>query len=233
MSLPLLDDAVTFIYPLVAGLATALGPVGGASAAIVAGTLVLRLLLLPLAVAAVRGERRRAVLAPQVSELRRRHGGDPAGLAAELTALYRAAGTTPAAGCLPMLVQAPFLLVWYRVFTVPRIPDHTNTLLARRFLGAPLTAHLLSVSGGQLVAFAPLLLAIAGLALLAVRRAGRVAAVTGSPAPTGPSRLLPFASLLSAVVLPLAAVLYLVTTLSWSAAENAVLRRGLPPSRMD
>ncbi len=231
MSLPLLDDAVTFIYPLVAGLATALGPVGGASAAILAGTLVLRLLLLPLAVAAVRGERRRAVLAPQVSELRQRHNGDPARLAAETAALYRAAGTSPVAGCLPMLVQAPFLLVWYRVFTLPRIAEHTNTLLAHQFLGAPLTAHLLT--GGHLAAFVPLVLAIVGLALLAVRRAGRVAAATGVPAPTGPLRLLPFASLLSAVVLPLAAVLYLVTTLSWSAAENSVLRRGLPPSRVD
>jgi YidC/Oxa1 family membrane protein insertase len=61
-----------------------------------------------------------------------------------------------------------------------------------------------------------------------VRRGGRVAAATGAPRPAGPLRLLPFLSALSALVMPLAAVLYLVTTLTWTAVENALLRRGLP-----
>ncbi len=38
----------------------------------------------------------------------------------------------------------------------------------------------------------------------------------------------PFFILISAAVLPLAAVLYLLTTTTWTTAENALLRRGLP-----
>jgi len=73
-----------------------------------------------------------------------------------------------------------------------------------------------------------LLVAIALLALLAVRRGRRVAAATGVPAPGGVLALLPFLSPLSALVMPLAAVVYLVATLAWTAAENVLLRRGLP-----
>ena len=61
-----------------------------------------------------------------------------------------------------------------------------------------------------------------------MRRARRVAAVIGSPEPSGVLAWLPFASLLSTLIMPLAAVVYLVTTLTWTAAENVVLRRGLP-----
>lgn len=41
-------------------------------------------------------------------------------------------------------------------------------------------------------------------------------------------RIAPYFVLLSAAFLPLAAGLYLVTTTAWSAAENTLLRRGLP-----
>jgi YidC/Oxa1 family membrane protein insertase len=40
--------------------------------------------------------------------------------------------------------------------------------------------------------------------------------------------LLPYLSVLSVAVVPLGTALYLVTTLSWTAVENVVLRRGLP-----
>jgi YidC/Oxa1 family membrane protein insertase len=222
MSIPLLDDAVSAVYPLIANLATALGPIGGATAAVVLCTMLLRLLLLPLTLAAVRGERSRAVLAPTVAALQRRHANDPARLRAELSTLYQGAGTSPLAGCLPVLAQSPFLIVWYRVFTAPRIAGHPNALLAHNFLAATL------FGGGHLLVFAPLLAVLVALGLLAMRRARHVAAVSGAPAPRGVLALVPFLSLVSAAWMPLAAVVYLVTTLTWTAAENAVLRRGLP-----
>src|SRR6266540_1958892 len=62
MSIPLLDGAVAAVYPFVADLAAAVTPVG----AIVLCTAALRLLLLPLTRAAVRGDRSRAALARRV-----------------------------------------------------------------------------------------------------------------------------------------------------------------------
>jgi len=224
MSIPLLDGAAAVAYPTVAGLAAWLHPVGGAAAAIVVCTVTLRLLLLPLTLAAVRGERSRAALAPRVAALQRRYGRDRTRFASELTALYRSAGISPLAGYLPLLGQALFFAVWYRFFTASRIGGHANVLLAHGYLADRL------VGGGHPLAFVPLLVALVGLGLVALRRARRVAAATGTAPPGGLALALPFVSVAGAVVMPFAAVLYLVTTVSWSALENTVLRRGLPPA---
>jgi YidC/Oxa1 family membrane protein insertase len=216
MSVPLLDDAVSFAYPIVFHLAQATGP----AAAIVLGTVAIRLLLLPLVLAAVRGERARAALAPRVAELRTRHARNPERLRAELAELYRETGTSPFAGCLPVLLQAPFFLVTYRLFASPTIGGQANALLHSKLFGVALSAHLLG--GGFPLVFLPLLAALAGLAWLTVRRIRRLA---GPDAPRGPLALLPYGTVLTAAVVPLAAVLYLVTSTAWTAVENAVLRR--------
>lgn len=226
MSIPLIDQAVAAVYPLVSAATVFLTPVGGAVATIILCTAALRLLLLPLTIAAVRGERSRAALAPQLAALQRRQATDPARLRTELAALHQKAGVSPLAGCLPMLAQSPVFLVWYRIFTAPQVGGHPNVLLTHRFLDAALSSHL--IGDGHPLVFVPLLIILAGLGLLALRRSRRVAAATGAAVPRGPLMVLPFASLLSALVMPLAALLYLVTTLSWTAVETAVLRRGLP-----
>lgn len=225
MSVPLLDGAVGAVYPAIAGLAGALAPVGGAAAAILTCTVALRLALHPLTRAAVRGERARTALAPRIRELRRRHAKHPARLRTELAALYASAGVSPVAGLLPLLLQAPFLLVLYRAFTAPTVRGHANALLAHTFLGAPLSTHLRT--GGHPLAFVPLLVILAVIATITVRRGRRIAAATGAPRLPG-ATVLPYATLLSATFLPLVAVLYLATTLAWTAAENAALRRGYP-----
>jgi YidC/Oxa1 family membrane protein insertase len=209
VSIPPLDAAVSVAYPIVVHIAEALG---GASIAIVVCTLIIRLLLLPLSLVAARGERARAALAPQVQELRRKHAKEPERLVTELSALYRSAGTSPFAGMLPSLLQAPFFLVVYRLFLSPTIGGQPNALLHSQFFGAPLSAHLF----GQLAVFLPFLVLLAVLAWLAMRRMDRSA---------GLFRLLPFGTLVAAAVLPLAGVLYLVTTMTWTSTVEVWLRR--------
>ena len=119
------------LEPLAGGMATA--------AAIVLFTIAVRLLISPLTVAQVRGERRRAALAPQVRDLQQRYADDPATLQREVFALYREAGANPIAGCLPLLLQAPFLLVLYRLFTTS---EGGTGLLDERLAGVPLGHHL-------------------------------------------------------------------------------------------
>ena len=182
MSIPLLDGAVAVAYPLVAHAAAALTPVGGAAAAIVLCTAALRLALLPLTAAAVRGERSGAALA----------------------------------GCLPSLVQAPFFMIAYRMFTVPGLPG--------KVFGVPLATRL--VGGGYPLAFLPVIAALLVLGWLSARRMRRVALATGRAQPTGAVALVPYLSVTSVLVVPLAAALYLVTSLAWTVAENAMLRRG-------
>ncbi|MFG3711281.1 YidC/Oxa1 family membrane protein insertase [Micromonospora sp. NPDC047730] len=232
-----LHDAVGAAGSALSWLTTLLEPLAGGAAtaaAIVVLTVAVRLLISPLTLAQVRGERRRAALAPEVRDLQRRYAHDPARLQGELFAFYRANGASPVSGCLPMLLQAPVLLVMYRLFTTV---DGGTGLLAERLAGVPLGHHLGDGLGGAVLPlFGVLLAALLALAWWTSRRMRRAAAATGTVAgaPTeGPGAavlgrllpLLPYATVLVALVLPLAAVIYLVTTTAWSALEQAVLRR--------
>lgn len=209
MSVPVLDAVVSVAYPVVFHLAQATGP----AVAIVLVTVAVRLLLLPLTLVAIRGERARAALAPRLDELRKKHARNPERLRTELAELYRETGTSPFAGFLPLLLQAPFFLVTYRLFLSPTVGGQVNALLHSTLFGAPLSAHLF---GGHLLAFLPFLVALAGLAWLGARRVRKT---------SGPLALLSYGTLLTAAVVPLAAVLYLVTTTAWTAVETVLFRR--------
>ncbi|MGX4652426.1 YidC/Oxa1 family membrane protein insertase [Micromonospora sp. SCSIO 07396] len=213
-----------------AGLLTPLAGGAATAAAIVLFTIAVRLLISPLTVAQVRAERRRAALAPQLRQLRQRYAADPATLQAELFALYRAAGASPVAGCLPALLQAPFFLVMYRLFGTG---DGAVGLLDARLAGVPLGWHLGDgLTPSVLLVFGVLLAALAGLATVLSRRAAASAAVPADqPGAALLARvlpLLPYGTVLLALVVPLAAVLYLVTTTAWTVAEHVLLRRPQP-----
>ncbi|MEW2591848.1 membrane protein insertase YidC [Micromonospora aurantiaca] len=240
-----LHSAASAAATVVTWLADVLAPLtGGAAtaAAIVLFTVAVRLLISPLTVAQVRGERRRTALAPEVRELQRRYADDPARLQSELFALYRNAGASPVAGCLPALLQAPFFLVMYRLFATG---DGAPQLLGERLAGVPLGWHLGDGLAGPVpLVFGVLLAALLALAWWSSRRMRRAAAATGTVAETpaeGPGAavlgrvlpLLPYGTVLVALVVPLAAVLYLVTTTAWTALEQVVLRRPQSAAAID
>jgi YidC/Oxa1 family membrane protein insertase len=259
---------VDLAYHLVGWIAAILAPLTGGlatAAAIIAFTVLARLLLLPLSYFAVRGSVRgegaRARLQPRIAELQRRHRHDPQRLQRELGALYRAEGAGMFGGFLPLLVQLPFFSVMYRLFLDHSVGGVPNTLLTHSLLAAPLGSHWLAGAGplsAQGAVFAGLFALLAAVAVLAVRAARRAApavppvpvtpaqgkvsagsapAVSATRAPATPASvpggravsfmtwIIPFASLVTAAIVPLAAGLYLLTTTAWTLAERTVLRR--------
>ena len=157
-----------------------------------------------------------------------------------MTALYRDAGTTPLAGCLPALLQAPFFFVMYRLFTTPTVNGTGNSLLGERLFGVPLGQHLaVGFGGGAALLFGTLFAALAVLAWLTSRRMRRTSAASSGTAGSGAAAaigralpLLPYTVLVAAAVLPLAADLYLLTTTAWTVLEQGYLRRrGPAPTR--
>jgi len=248
--LSLLSIPVIIAYHFVSAVSAGLTPMLGgaaAAAAIVACTAITRLLVLPLSVSALRGQAAQARLAPRVTELRRRHAGDPGRLQAEVTALYRREGTSMLAGYLPVLLQVPFFTVLYLLFRSPRIGGTANTLLRHQLLGAPLASHWLTAPGpvsSQGAVFLGVFCALAVIGWLHTRLARRPLAPAGpatadalaAPAAVGPAgaaRLLPLLApaitVAMAALVPLAAGLYLVTSTGWTLAERALLRRRLRP----
>jgi YidC/Oxa1 family membrane protein insertase len=231
-----LDVPVAGAYHLVLALSNLLAPLLGAAstvAAIIGFTILVRLLLHPLSRAALRGERARAVLTPQVNSLREKHKRDPQRLNEELAKLYRESETSMFAGCLPVLLQAPFLSVMYRLFESTTISGKPNDLLSHSLFGATLNQHWLPVMQGA-VPFTPAgLVFLALFALLATVATytvhwqnTRIATTQDAPMPGGRLlRVLPYGTILIAAFLPLAAGIYLLTTNAWTAAERTWLRR--------
>ncbi|MFB4308789.1 YidC/Oxa1 family membrane protein insertase [Actinomadura sp. GTD37] len=221
------DVPVSIAAALVTGLAEFLRPVAGDLAtalAIVVFTAAVRLALVPLSVAAAKGERARTQLMPKVQALQKRHARNPERLKREMAALYEAEGASPVAGCLPMFAQVPFFMVMYRLFVSATVAGHQNALLAHTLLAAPLGQNWIGVLGGGLLA--PPSLVFIGLFVLlgavAVWSSRRVSA----EGPMGAvARVMPFGTVVFAAFVPLAAGLYLLTSGAWAAAERAVLRR--------
>jgi YidC/Oxa1 family membrane protein insertase len=230
---------MSILTPLLGGLA--------AAAAIVGFTMVVRLLVLPLSYRAMRGMDAQARIAPQVQALRKKHAGKPDRLRRELTALYQSEGTSMFAGCLPMLLQWPFLSVMYLLFRSPTVSGSPNSLLTHDLFGAPLGSHWLGGTGPisvQGLVFAAMFALLAGIGWLSYRIAQRVttqvslagresrpSSRSGSPdertaAVAGRvARLTPYLTVAFAAFVPLAAGLYLLTTTTWTLAERTILRR--------
>jgi YidC/Oxa1 family membrane protein insertase len=224
-------------YHLVSGLTGILTPaLGGlaAVAAIVAFTMAIRLLLMPLSLRALRGQAAQARLAPQLVALRQRYGKQPERLQREMAALYKREGFSMFAGFAPLLLQWPFLSVMYLLFRSPTVGGTANTLLTHDMFGVPLGAHGLSGAGPLDLAsahgavFVGLFALLAGLCWLSARlvrlmAAQATAATAGSPGLL--VRALPYVTVVIAAFAPLAAGIYLLTTLAWSLAERMLYSR--------
>jgi YidC/Oxa1 family membrane protein insertase len=175
-------------YHVVSAFALVLTPLLGglaAAAAIVLFTMAVRLLILPLSYRAMRGLAAQARIAPRVQALRRQHAGQPDRLQRELAELYRSEGTSMSAGCLPLLLQWPFLSVMYLLFRSATVGGVRNALLGHDLFGAPLGSHWLGGAGPlstQGAVFAGLFLLLAVIGWLSSRVARRLAPAAGAPA---------------------------------------------------
>ena len=237
----LFDAAVRAGYHILTSVISVLSPLFGGlagAAAIVAVTIALRLALLPLSYYAVRGQAAQARLLPQLAELQRKYKNQPERLRRELTAVQQREGTSLFAGLLPLLAQWPFFSVLYRLFLTPVISGHPNALLSDQLLGVPLGSRWLAGAGpfsAHGAVFLGLFALIALVSWAAVRLARRFTAApgaAGAPAAGLPggavgwlTRVLPYLTIVIAAFVPLAAGLYLLTTIAWTAAERTVLMR--------
>lgn len=218
-------------------LTSLFAPLAGAAAAalaVVAVTLAVRLVLIPVGVSQARAEQTRARLAPRLRILRERFGTNPERLQRETMQLYRDEGTSPAAGCLPMLAQAPVVGLLYAVFLHPTVGGHANALLSHELFGVPLGRSLVAAlstgttDAATLAVAGTLVIVIAGVAEL-TRRLLRPAVDPSAPSwMTGMVGALPFTTAVVAVFVPLAAGLYLAVTTVWTLIQRIVLRRRYP-----
>ncbi|MBC6497420.1 MAG: membrane protein insertase YidC [Alphaproteobacteria bacterium GM7ARS4] len=81
-------------------------------------TVLLRLLLYPLANKSFRAMHDLRLAQPEIQKIRERYASDKVKMNQELVAMYQKRQLQPAAGCLPMLVQLPIFFALYKVLFV-------------------------------------------------------------------------------------------------------------------
>lgn len=90
--------------------------VGNWGVSILIITLIMRLLFFPLTKRSSKATRKMQEMQPRIKELQEKYKSNPQRMNTEMTRLYQEAGYNPLSGCLPMLIQIPFLFAMFALF---------------------------------------------------------------------------------------------------------------------
>ena len=124
LSIPRFTDAIDWGWfsfltkPVSYAINWFFGYAGNFGLAIIAFTILMRLILFPLAQASFKSMAKMKKLQPDMQRLKETYPNDRQKMQQELMALYKREGANPVAGCLPILVQIPIFFSLYKVLFV-------------------------------------------------------------------------------------------------------------------
>ena len=188
---------------------------------IVALTVIVRMLLVPLTVRQIHSMQSLQAHAPQMKEIQKKYKGDKQKQNEELMKFYRENQINPAASCLPMLAQLPvFIALYYslRHFSSEPPAKHPGSLSFLHFIPS-IADHTTSHWGGFI--------------LLVVYVASQMASTLYMSATVDKTQriLFMFMPLVFVFVIarfPAGLVLYWMTTNLWTVGQGLITRRLIP-----
>jgi YidC/Oxa1 family membrane protein insertase len=189
---------------------------------IVATTVIVRVLLLPLVIRQIHSMQNLAVHAPEMKAIQQRYKGDRQRQNEELMKFYKENSINPASSCLPILAQAPVMLALFFVLRdfekeiLPRFPEADLGWLG---ILPDITADANSHWSGFLL-----------LAIYAVSQTTSTLLMSSTMDRTQRTLLLvlPLAFLFFILNFPAGLVLYWVTTNLWTTGQGLITRRLMP-----
>jgi len=227
-----------FLYHVLVFFQHLVAPVLGSQSywfSIVMLTLAVRIVLIPLTVKQVRSTRAMQELQPELKKLQAKYKNDRQKLNEEMMALYKERGFNPMAGCWPLLAQMPFFFALYHVIYSKHIAGGPNILRGASFFGIPLSEQwsrlptwadkLASPQGLTILA---LILAMSATTYISQRQLMAKQGAQVNPQQQMLMRILPLTFLIFAVNVPLAIIIYWVTTNLWSMGQQYFLLKSAP-----
>lgn len=183
---------------------------GSLGVAIIVFTIFIRIAMLPLTVKQLKSQKKMMILQPKLREIQRKYGKDREKVTEETLKLYKAHGTNPASGCLPLLISLPILFgVWsaIQLFNTTGVAPE-----ALRFLWIPSLTDTVALKGRDPYFILPVLSII-------LQFITQQMAMPRNPDPQQAqmNRIMVFMPLMFgwfAFTIPAGAVLYMVTGLS-------------------
>jgi YidC/Oxa1 family membrane protein insertase len=119
--------------------------------AIVVQTLIISVALLPLRITQMKSMLKMQRVAPQIKSIQEKYKKyslrDPrkAAMNEEISAVYKREGVNPAGGCLPMLIQFPFLIAYYRMLGAALDLRHAHWLWIKALSAAEPFPYILPI----------------------------------------------------------------------------------------
>jgi YidC/Oxa1 family membrane protein insertase len=176
-------------------------------------------------------------LAPEIKKLQAKHKNDRQKLNEEMMALYKERGFNPMAGCWPLLAQMPFFLALYQVIIAGTLgfDNEPNILRGQTFFGVPLEQRWWDLLGADKIFSAAgltILLLTTTMSLttyISQRQLMSRQAAQVNPQQQMLLRIMPLMFFVFAVNVPLALIIYWVTTNFWSVGQQYMLLRTAPP----
>jgi YidC/Oxa1 family membrane protein insertase len=191
--------------------------------AIIALTLIVRFLLVPLTVKQIRSMQHLQQHAPELKALQQKYKHDRQRMNEEVMKFYRENKINPAASCLPILVQIPIFISLYYVlrdFEKDVFPNYPGSDLGWLSVVPNITSNITAHWSGWL--------------LVTVYVVSQLASIISMPMPDPRQKwvmlALPFVFILFIVnaTFPVGLLLYWVTTNLWTVGQGLVTRRMFP-----
>jgi YidC/Oxa1 family membrane protein insertase len=219
MILALLGSPLTPLEDILRSVLKWLGPHGAIGLpwawSIVALTVIVRLLLVPLTVRQIHSMQNLQRHAPQMKEIQKKYKADKKRQQEELMKFYRENNINPASSCLPLLAQFPVFISLYLV--LKHFPHQAGDNLS--WLGLVDITHKASVGWG------PLLIAVYALSQLA---SSYFMSATADKSQRIMLLILPVAFIPFIINFKVGLVLYWMTTNLWTVGQGLITRRLMP-----
>ena len=195
---------------------------------IVALTVVIRILIVPLTIKQIRSMQKLQIFAPQLKALQQKYKNDKQRLNEEVMRFYRENKVNPAASCLPILPQIPIFIGLFfvlRDFREEVYPDYRGTDLGWLGLFGDITANIGSTSWDWLLVALYVGSQVASTLFMSttMERTQRILFM-----------LMPFVFVYFIVnppgstVFPVGLLIYWVTTNLWTVGQGLITRRLIP-----
>jgi len=185
---------------------------------IVALTVIVRMLLVPLTVRQIHSMQNMQRFAPQMKEIQKKYKGDRQKLNEELMKFYKENNINPAASCLPLLAQFPvFIGLYYTLRTFAKHPPGGN--LSWLHFVPSIAAHATTYWSGYVLLAVYVASQLASTYFMAgtMQRSQRVMMY-----------FLPFVFIAVIARFPIGLVLYWMTTNLWTVGQGLITRRLIP-----
>ncbi len=118
------------VHPLTEGLRFLYGIFGSYGLAIIAFTIIIRVVMIPLSMQQLKSSKSMQELQPEIQALQKKYAKEKEKLSQETMKLYKERGVNPMAGCLPTLIQMPIWLGLYSaLLTLSTTPEFASGFL--------------------------------------------------------------------------------------------------------